>query len=98
MKKSKKEYMEKTHSNRMPMGAEQKNQSNGARRTSKRPNRSHSTHPTMAETRRITTGAEQLEQACLAKAGWRFTQAKDTSFLSEPMRSIFRKNLDALAF
>jgi len=43
-------------------------------------------------------GVEQLEQACLAEAGRRFTQAKDTPFLSEPLSSIFRDNLEAPAF
>jgi len=52
----------------------------------------------MTATRRTTMGVEQLEQACLAEAGRRFTQAKDTPFLSEPLSSIFRDNLEAPAF
>ncbi len=35
-------------------------------------------------------GASQLERACLEEAGQWFMQARDTPFLKEPLRSIFR--------
>ncbi len=47
---------------------------------------------------RITEGAERLETACLEEAGQRFTQAKDTPFLMEPLRSIFGQGVEAEAF
>jgi len=45
--------------------------------------------PGPAGTRRECTEKQELEAACLAEAGRRFTQAQHTPFLTEPLLSIF---------
>jgi len=97
-KNCKKEHMEKTHSNRMQCKLSRRIKAMETEECQRGLTEVIVPHPTMVETRRITTGMEQLEQACLAEAGRRFTQAKDTPFLLGPLRSIFGENLDAPAF
>jgi len=49
-------------------------------------------------TQRTTEGASQLKRACLEEAGRRFTQARDTPFLKEPLRSRFEQGIESVAF
>jgi len=55
-------------------------------------------HPMIKDARLKTTGVDQLEQACLAEASLRFTQAKEIPFITEPLRSIFHDNLNSPVF